>query len=145
MYTQSITEKVWENDWCEAVKRTTEQGWPRLDLYTWPGNTKAVPLYKRCGFFWEERDDRVHLLNFIPKILNHPVLGQYVQPSTWYADLKREIEIKPDGEKENGFVYYTYQFETESGLFLPRLSRVVEAYPAFQLEIMMLNLHCLVN
>ncbi|MGN7312168.1 GNAT family N-acetyltransferase [Alkalicoccobacillus gibsonii] len=99
----------------EAVKRTTEQGWPRLDLYTWPGNTKAVPLYKRCGFFWEERDDRVHLLNFIPKILTHSVLGQYVQSSTWYADLKREIEIKPDGEKENGFVYYTYQFETENG------------------------------
>ncbi|WYP27617.1 GNAT family N-acetyltransferase [Alkalihalobacillus sp. FSL W8-0930] len=99
----------------EAVKRTTEQGWPRLDLYTWPGNTKAVPLYKRCGFFWEERDDRVHLLNFIPKILNHPVLGQSVQPSTWYADLKRDIEIKPDGEKENGFVFYTYQFETENG------------------------------
>ncbi|MFK3939627.1 GNAT family N-acetyltransferase [Alkalihalobacillus sp. NPDC078783] len=99
----------------EAVKRTTEQGWPRLDLYTWPGNTKAVPLYKRCGFFWEERDDRVHLLNFIPKILSHPVLGQYIQASTWYADLKREIEIKPDGERENGFVYYTYQFETKNG------------------------------
>jgi len=26
--------------------------WPRFDLYTWSGNMKAMPLYKKCGFFW---------------------------------------------------------------------------------------------
>ncbi len=39
-----------------AVARTIELAWPRLDLHTWPGNTKAVPLYKKTGFFWEERE-----------------------------------------------------------------------------------------
>lgn len=58
----------------EAIKRTYEAGWPRLDLYTWPGNTKAVPLYKRCGFFWEEREETTHLMNFIPQVLNHDLI-----------------------------------------------------------------------
>lgn len=48
----------------KAIERTIQLKWPRLDLYTWAGNTKAVPLYKKCGFFWEERDDTVHLMNF---------------------------------------------------------------------------------
>ena len=38
----------------KAVEEACRCPWPRLDLYTWPGNTKAVPLYKKCGFFWEE-------------------------------------------------------------------------------------------
>lgn len=37
----------------KAVEKTVELGWPRIDLYTWAGNVKAVPLYKKCGFFWE--------------------------------------------------------------------------------------------
>ncbi|KON87323.1 hypothetical protein AF332_11130 [Sporosarcina globispora] len=41
----------------KALQKTIELGWPRLDLYTWPGNVKAVPLYKKCGFFWEDRDE----------------------------------------------------------------------------------------
>src|SRR5690554_7555210 len=39
-----------------AVEEAIAQGWPRLDLHTWPGNLKAVPLYKKCGFFWEKQD-----------------------------------------------------------------------------------------
>ncbi len=31
-----------------AVAKTVELGWPRLDLFTWAGNTKAVPMYKKC-------------------------------------------------------------------------------------------------
>ncbi|MDQ0208315.1 GNAT family N-acetyltransferase [Alkalicoccobacillus murimartini] len=118
----------------EALKRTTELGWPRLDLYTWPGNTKAVPLYKRCGFFWEERDDRVHLLNFIPKIITHPVLSQYIDDSNWYDSLKREISIKPDGDKENGFTYYSYHFETEKGVVHARIEQSGRGISSFSTE-----------
>ncbi|MCM2676792.1 GNAT family N-acetyltransferase [Alkalicoccobacillus plakortidis] len=118
----------------EALKRTTELGWPRLDLYTWPGNTKAVPLYKRCGFFWEERDDRVHLLNFIPKLITHPVLSHYIDSSNWYETLKREIEIKPDGEKNNGFTYYTYQFDTENGEVQAKIEQSGRGISGFSTE-----------
>jgi ribosomal protein S18 acetylase RimI-like enzyme len=48
----------------KAVEKTIELGWPRVDLYTWPGNVKAVPLYKKCGFFWEDRDDEFYPCGF---------------------------------------------------------------------------------
>ena len=96
-----------------AVDRTIELGWPRLDLYTWAGNTRAVPLYKKCGFFWEERDDTVHLMNFIPSVLTTEAVKDFFEKADWYDDRKMEIEIKPDGRKENGFDFYEYKWEKD--------------------------------
>ncbi len=96
-----------------CVNRTVELGWPRLDLNTWPGNTKAVPLYKKCGFFWEKRDDTTHLLNFIPTVLKTEALQGFFQDADWYADSKRIIEVKPDGRRENGFDFLEYSWERD--------------------------------
>ena len=95
----------------KAIETTIELGWERLDLYTWPGNTKAVPLYKKCGFFWEDRDDTTHLMNFIPQVVNNEIAKVFFQKIDWYENSTREIEVKPDGRKENKFEYYTYQWE----------------------------------
>jgi ribosomal protein S18 acetylase RimI-like enzyme len=95
----------------KAVERCIELGWPRLDLYTWPGNTKAVPLYKKCGFFWEERDDSTHLMNFIPTVLGTEAVQDFFQEADWYQDAVKAIEVKPDGRKENKFDYYEYVWE----------------------------------
>ncbi|MGE8204249.1 GNAT family N-acetyltransferase [Heyndrickxia sp. NPDC080065] len=92
----------------KAVEKTVEQGFPRIDLYTWPGNVKAVPLYKKCGFFWEDRDDTTHLMNFIPMVLQNEITKPYFKHIDWYKDNIRAIEVKPDGIKENGFTYYEY-------------------------------------
>ncbi|MCA1039907.1 GNAT family N-acetyltransferase [Bacillus infantis] len=97
----------------EALEKTVELGWPRLDLYTWPGNTKAVPLYKKCGFFWEDRDDSTHLMNFIPAVLNTPLLKPVFEKLDWYSSSTRKIEVKPDGKNEFGFTYYDYEWEHE--------------------------------
>ncbi|MBP3038970.1 GNAT family N-acetyltransferase [Bacillaceae bacterium Marseille-Q3522] len=94
----------------KAVAKTVELGWPRLDLYTWPGNLKAVPLYKKCGFFWEDRDDTTHLMNFIPTVLQTPLLKPIFAKLDWYQNSVREIEVKPDGIKENGFTFYEYKW-----------------------------------
>ena len=41
---------------CKCVERTKELGWPRLDLFTWLGNTKSLPLYKKMRIlFGKER------------------------------------------------------------------------------------------
>ncbi len=96
-----------------SVDKTIELGWPRLDLFTWPGNTKAVPLYKKCGFFWEDRDDITHLMNFIPTVLDTEILKGYFEYAHWYEDSKRHIEIKPDGIKDNKFDYFTYLWEKD--------------------------------
>ncbi|MBM7663234.1 ribosomal protein S18 acetylase RimI-like enzyme [Bacillus mesophilus] len=97
-----------------ALERAVELGWPRLDLYTWPGNTKAVPLYKRCGFFWEDRDDTTHLMNFIPTVLQTEAVSEYFLTNNWYETSTREIEVSPDGRKENDFTYYEYKWEDQT-------------------------------
>lgn len=96
-----------------ALEKTIELGWPRLDLYTWAGNTKAVPLYKKCGFFWEERDDTTHLMNFIPLVMKTPLLKPLFNEMDWYKSSERVIEVKPDGKKENGFTYFEYSWRNE--------------------------------
>lgn len=98
---------------CKSIERTTELGWPRVDLYTWEGNTKSVPLYKRCGFFLEKRDDSTHLMNFIPGVLGAEAFKDYFENVHWYKDLKRTINMDPDGIEENGFVFYEYLWEKE--------------------------------
>ncbi|NOR45620.1 MAG: GNAT family N-acetyltransferase, partial [Candidatus Delongbacteria bacterium] len=60
-----------------SVERTIELGYPRLDLFTWGGNTKAMPLYKKCGFFWEEMDRATHLMDFIPSVLQEDIFKEY--------------------------------------------------------------------
>lgn len=93
-----------------ALEKTIELRWPRLDLYTWAGNTKAVPLYKKFGFFWEDRDDSTHLMNMIPTVLHTEALAIYFEHLDWYQDSTREIVVEPDGRKENGFDYFTYSW-----------------------------------
>ncbi|MEN2467958.1 GNAT family N-acetyltransferase [Ornithinibacillus sp. JPR2-1] len=97
-----------------ALEEAIHLKWPRLDLYTWPGNTKAVPLYKRCGFFWEERDDTTHLMNFMPTVLHTEAVADFFKDANWYDISTREIEVKPDGRVENEFHYYEYAWKKEN-------------------------------
>lgn len=68
-----------------AVNKTIELGYPRLDLFTWPGNLKAVPLYKKCGFFWEKRDNTCHLINLIPTVLKTELFQDFFKKLTGTA------------------------------------------------------------
>ncbi|WP_028550242.1 GNAT family N-acetyltransferase [Paenibacillus sp. UNC451MF] len=95
----------------KAVQTTIEMGWPRLDLFTWAGNTKAVPMYKKCGFFWEKKENSVHLMNFIPTVLQTEALEPYWDKLDWYADSVRSLDIAPDGRTESGFDYFEYVWE----------------------------------
>lgn len=99
----------------KCVERTAELGWPRVDLYTWPGNTKAVPLYKKCGFFWENSDDSTHLMDFIPTVLNTDLIRDYFQQVDWYQDSTRKIEVVPDGERRNDGEFYRYSWSNGIG------------------------------
>ena len=94
----------------KTVERTIELGWPRLDLYTWAGNTKAVPLYKKCGFFWEKNDGATHLMNFIPQVLQTEALSGYFDNLDWYNDSKRDLTIVPDGNPGDDYCHYDYHW-----------------------------------
>lgn len=93
-----------------AIEQTLKLGYPRLDLYTWPGNIKAVPTYKKSGFFWEKRDDTTHLMNLIPSVLQTDAVKPYFEQLDWYVDSVREILVEPDGRQERGFDYFTYEW-----------------------------------
>ncbi|MBU9721394.1 MULTISPECIES: GNAT family N-acetyltransferase [Bacillaceae] len=118
----------------EAVKETINRDWPRLDLYTWPGNTKAVPLYKKCGFFWEKREDSVHLMNFLPQIINAPLLKSFFQHADWYEDSVREIVTEPDGKKDGDFEFYDYHWKKENRFLKVKVEKTSRGICAVETE-----------
>jgi len=97
----------------DSIEKTIHRGWRRLDLFTWPGNTKAIPLYKKCGFFWEKRDETTHLINLIPDVLSCELVEDYFKTADWYKDSTRSIEITPDTNLVNDFDLWTYSWEKE--------------------------------
>ncbi len=107
----------------KAVEQAIASQWPRLDLYTWPGNVKAVPLYKKCGFFWEKRDDTTHLMNFLPYVMNTEAVEDFFRHADWYADSVKHIEVKPDGRQENRFEYLDYHWQKDDRLLRMEFER----------------------
>ncbi len=97
----------------KVIEDAISSRWPRFDLYTWSGNIKAMPLYKKCGFFWEKKNNTVHLMNFIPYMYQTEALGEYLNLIDWYQDSKRVIDMDQDGELRGEFDMYRYDFENE--------------------------------
>ncbi|WBW99226.1 GNAT family N-acetyltransferase [Oceanirhabdus sp. W0125-5] len=97
----------------KVVEEAIKSDWPRLDLFTWAGNLKAVPLYKKSGFFWEKNEQSVHLMNFLPYVINSEALKDYFEVLHWYDDRKMDIEVKPDGIEEGEFQFFEYLWKKE--------------------------------
>jgi len=96
-----------------CVNKTIALGMPRIDIHTWPGNTKAMPLYKKCGFQWEDRSDTTLLSNFIPTVLATELFRGFFEKADWYSDSTRKIKTKPDGKKRDKFEFYEYKWEKD--------------------------------
>ncbi len=97
----------------KVVEEAIKSEWPRLDLFTWAGNLKAVPLYKKSGFFWEKNEQSVHLMNFLPYVMNSEALKDYFKELHWYDDRKMEVEVKPDGIEEGEFQFFEYLWKND--------------------------------
>ena len=67
----------------EALKRTIDAGFRQLTLGTWAGNLKAVPLYKKTGFFWVP-ETSVWMQNFIPTALTLPIARDFFAGRDWH-------------------------------------------------------------
>ena len=93
-----------------AIKLTIAHNKPRIDLYTWAGNTEAMPLYKRTGFFWEDNPSSTHLTNFLPLVETHPLFTEFFAGRSGYELSTREITTKPCGVKLNTFELFEYSF-----------------------------------
>lgn len=96
-----------------VLARSIELKHERLTLGTWPGNKRAVPLYKKTGFFWGP--DEEDLQNHMPTLLTHPLTKPYFDRVDWYKHYKRDLSLGFDTEKRNGALVFTYRWESPEG------------------------------
>jgi len=96
----------------KVLERTIELGYKQLTLGTWAGNTKAVPLYKKTGFFWVP-ESNVFMRNFIPSIISLPITKGFFDKHNWYQFYKRDLSVKPDDMKWNDIKVFIYEFEAD--------------------------------
>jgi ribosomal protein S18 acetylase RimI-like enzyme len=107
----------------DAVKRTADDGYYRIDLHTWPANLKAMPLYKKTGFFWVP-DSMVYMQNYMPFLLGRQEFRQFLGDRDWYDCFVRELEVEPDEQRtENGREIFSYLFRIEDRAFRAEFDR----------------------
>jgi len=87
--------KIGKRTMLAAVQESIRRGFDRLDLHTWAGNTKAVPLYKKVGFFWVPDTD-VYMQNFMPLVFQNPIARRFFDKHDWYATQVRDLSAIRD-------------------------------------------------
>jgi len=86
-----------------ALKKTIEVGKKRLDLHTWAGNLRSVPVYKKTGFFWR-KNTSVLMENYLPAVLSTPFFEDFFIKNDFYDS--REIKVT---QQHDDFKYLTMQ------------------------------------
>jgi len=104
--------KIGKNLLLQANKRAIELEKDEITLHTWGGNLKAVPLYKKLGYYWAP-ESSVYMENFLPGILRRKLFRKYFDKFNWYDTYKRELKLLPDVEKIASMDVYTYHFEAD--------------------------------
>ncbi|MGY5864232.1 MAG: GNAT family N-acetyltransferase [Candidatus Thorarchaeota archaeon] len=116
----------------EAAKTAADVGKRRIDLHTWGGNLKAVPLYKRTGYNWVP-GTRVLMESHIPGIIGNNLFKEFFDRYNWYDSYKREITQDPDEVVEDGIGVFKYRFEGENGdLLVVSIDREAKGICGFQ-------------
>ncbi|MHA2397160.1 MAG: GNAT family N-acetyltransferase, partial [Candidatus Thorarchaeota archaeon] len=125
---EALGKKVGKRLLLESINRASKKGYTRVDLNTWPGNMKAVPLYKKIGMMWNPEIGGVHMEDFIPGILQHPLCHPFFVPLSgnhdWYNVHVREPTQAPDDHEIDGLAAYPYEFKENENT----LSVVVDRY-----------------
>ncbi|MFX0208487.1 MAG: GNAT family N-acetyltransferase, partial [Candidatus Hodarchaeota archaeon] len=93
----------------KAVETAFEHGKRRLDLHTWAGNLRAVPVYKKTGFMWCPKTS-VLMENFIPAILNTAFFSQFFYQNDWYKSRRLTVTQKADNFEIFTMKSYFYHF-----------------------------------
>ncbi len=93
----------------KAMERTIALGFPRVDLHTWPGNDKAVPLYKRMGYMWVPLS-HAYLQNYVPLLLSYEPAKSFFAAHDWYETFERDLSRDFDGDKVRGTDAFVYRF-----------------------------------
>lgn len=118
-----------------AAETAAKEGKRRIDLHTWGGNLKALPLYKRIGYSWVP-GTRVLMESHIPGIIGNSMFSYFFERYDWYDSLKREIRLDVDDIIEDNLGVFKYHFEGENGDLLDiTVDREAKGICGFQLTL----------
>jgi GNAT superfamily N-acetyltransferase len=100
-----------------AVDHAYRAGFLKVDLNTWSGNLKAVPLYKKTGFMWRPGTS-VFMENFTPMARRHPLGQAFFARHDWYDTLQRDLDLSEDRCQRGRVKVYEYLWSAPDGDFL---------------------------
>jgi ribosomal protein S18 acetylase RimI-like enzyme len=127
----------------KGIEEATKRGLKRIDLHTWSGNMKAVPLYKKTGFFWVP-DTNVYMQNYIPQILTFPIAKDFFdRHPDWYHSFDRELEVKEDDFKLDDMKIFPYKWAAKGDKLKVVIDR--EAHDITGIETNDLEVRCWVD
>ena len=95
-----------------SLQIAAEKKFMRVDLGTWAGNLRAVPLYKKCGMFWVP-ETSVEMHDYIPGIINFPLAREFFKKHDWYSSQKRKLELVPDMFSLESMEVFPYEFSKD--------------------------------
>ncbi|MDH5401236.1 MAG: GNAT family N-acetyltransferase [Candidatus Heimdallarchaeota archaeon] len=131
-----------------CLQRSIVDGKRRLDLNTWSGNLKAVPLYKKVGFFWHPKTE-VLMTNFLPAVLGSEFLSPFFSKHDWYTTRKVDITQAEDILEEDDQFIYRYYFEEETDRLIATIDREAKELSGIDLTFdgldLEIQLQCLPN
>lgn len=94
----------------KCVEKASEEGIERVDLHTWSGNLRAVPLYKKVGMLWVP-DTTVYMQDYIPLLHQNDLTKEWLETHPdWYEAQQRELKQEPDDMTVGGMKIYRYRF-----------------------------------
>jgi|Deesub1362A_J573_1020465.scaffolds.fasta_scaffold06315_2 ribosomal protein S18 acetylase RimI-like enzyme len=109
-----------------AVEEAIRRGFPYLVLNTWAGNERAVPLYKKAGFFWIPGTS-VRMENYLPQVLSLPWVQEFLEDTHWYDCLRRKLTLEEDREKWRGREVFRYRWERNGKVLEVVIDRAAKA------------------
>ncbi|MHA1136313.1 MAG: GNAT family N-acetyltransferase [Candidatus Thorarchaeota archaeon] len=131
---EALGRKVGKKLLLESIQRALEKGYTRVDLNTWAGNMKAVPLYKKIGMMWNPEVSGVQMEDYIPGILIHPLCSPFFVPLSgngdWYDAHVCEPVQAPDEFEHKGLTVFPYEFannENSLTVIVDRVGRGITA------------------
>lgn len=115
----------------EAIAFCIERGFSRLDLETWAANLRAIPLYKKTGFFWVP-ETNVRMENYLPLILR--IAPDYFAYVDWYAYLQRDPSSKEDDLYYHGIPAFVYRWEKDGRILVAVIDRRSKSLMALETD-----------
>ncbi len=115
----------------ESYSIAVSNHYQRLNLNTWPGNLKAMPLYKKLGLMWVP-ETSVSMESYIPLIISQDIFKNFWNDEfDWYSTFTREINQIPDRYKKDNLDVYEYKFvhNTDSlTIWIDRYAKMIQGF-----------------